>query len=199
MRGRLRLIGIVLMGAALTFVVLSAILSPRHTKRGAAPSLSPGQPSLGSPTPLPPPSPSVAVSPAGTGSPAAGHGDPVAVARAWALAEQSWDWRDTPDPGVAARQRASAWSTAAWTAKMGQSSSAGYLTAERVAAHEVDTVSIDSIVEQDPSTATSKVELVLSIIMVSKNGATPSPKAAYLQLTVVLQADGSWAVDHVAV
>ena len=129
-------------------------------------------------------------------SPAAGHTDPVAVATGFVMADQTWTWSDLPDPNVAARTRAAAWSTPGWIAVMSQSSSAAYLTQQRVAAHEVDTVVVNSVVQQDPSTATSKTELVLSTVTVTKDGATPSPRSGYLQLTVVQQADGSWAVDN---
>lgn len=131
-----------------------------------------------------------------TGSPAAGHTDPVAVATGFIQADLTWTWSDLPDPNAAARARAAAWSTPAWAAAMSQSSSAAYLTQQRVAAHEVDTVVIDSIVQQDPSSATSKTELVLSTVTVSQDNASPAPRSGYLQLTVVLQGDGSWAVDN---
>lgn len=140
-----------------------------------------------------------ALSPAPAGTPLPGHGDPVAVAKAFAVADQAWSWQDQPDPDTAAIARADVWSTPAWAAAMAQSSGATYLTSQRIGEHEVDTVTVDSVVQQDPSTATSKTELVLSTVTVTKDGASPVPSTGYLQLTVVLQADGNWAVDKVQV
>lgn len=133
------------------------------------------------------------------GTPIPGHTDPVAVATAFAVADQSWNWQDQPDPNAAAIARADAWSTPAWAKIMGESSGASYLMSQRVAAHEVDTVTVDSVVQQDPSTATSKTELVLSTVTVTRDGATPVLSTGYLQLTVVVQPGGNWSVDKAQV
>ena len=143
------------------------------------------------------PAPNPATATATSGTPAPGHGDPVAVANGFVQANLSWSWNDAPDPNAAEVSRAAAWSTPALVATMSQSSSAAYLTQQRIAAHETDSVTVDNVVEQDPSTATSKTELVLATVAIAKDGAPPSPATSYLELTIVAQPDGSWAVDKV--
>jgi hypothetical protein len=194
---------LLLAGLGLGAAMLAYVVVGGHFVRvnSVTPGSTGGSPSVGVPSPHgggTRPTAPASTAPA-SGTPLPGHTDPVAVAKAFALADQAWSWQDQPDPDASAIARADVWSTPAWAAVMGGSSGASYLTAQRIAAHEVDTVTVDSVVQQDPSTATSKTELVLSTVTVTKDGATPAPSTGYLQLTVVLQPDGNWAVDKVQI
>lgn len=188
------------LGLAIGFFVTSHLASrssPVGSSAGArAPSSWPGTPNQAVPSsvPVPPSAPTE-----GTAPPAAGpNADPAAVAHNFINAHKSFMWSDRPTPSDAARERVRPWATARLNSQLGSDSSAGYLTSQRIAAHEVDTVRIVSLDAIDPMTSTLRTYLSLIIVTTTKDGASPSPRERYLQLTVVKQGAG-WYVDKVQI
>ncbi len=110
----------------------------------------------------------------------------------------SWRWDDVPTPAAAVRARARPWDTDRFDAQLGQASGAGAVTAERIAAHEVDTVEVVNVDEIEPTTPTSRTYLVLAIVTVTKDGQEPLRRPVYLEVTTVRETTG-WYVDKVVI
>lgn len=138
------------------------------------------------PTTLVAPSPSVAPRPE--------NRDPAAVTRSFINGYLAWNWADQPAPMAAMRQRVRPWVTDLFDAGLAQSSSAASITASRVAAHEVDTVTIASLDQIAPATSETEF-LSLVTVNITKDGAAPSKRSVYIQAKLVLR-DGNWYVNE---
>ena len=138
------------------------------------------------PTTLVAPSPSVAPRPE--------NRDPAAVTRSFITGYLSWNWSDQPAPASAVRQRVRPWVTDAFDAGLAQSSSAASITATRIAAHEVNTVTIASLDQIAPATTETEL-LSLVTVNITKDGAAPSKRSVYIQAKLVL-VDGNWYVNE---
>ncbi len=124
--------------------------------------------------------------------------DPAQVVRNFLDAYLSWRWDDVPTPAAAVRARARPWDTDRFDAQLGQASGAGAVTAERIAAHEVDTVEVVNVDEIEPTTPTSRTYLALAIVTVTKDGQQPPRRPIYLEVTTVRETTG-WYVDKVVI
>ncbi len=124
--------------------------------------------------------------------------DPAQVVRNFLDAYLSWRWDDVPTPTAAVRARARPWDTDRFDAQLGQASGAAALTAERIAAHEVDTVEVVNVDEVEPTTPTSRTYLALAIVTVTKDGQEPLRRPIYLEVTMVRETTG-WYVDKVVI